>query len=277
MNVINYHYNYSQLQLPTTITTTLVTSNSEDIYVKLSMYVYVGIVFTCSTLLLFPYPVPADIHGSVQHVTLDFVPMDVLLRLLKWFSQAKHFECRYICPPQEVQCVHMYSASWDVLVICTNHYLTETGCELGGEGEGEGVWGGSWGELEKAVWGAVWVLWPSIAGKVVRGRCARGGAVHVGENCMGKLWERGCCPAVWGQLCGKLCRVELCGGKLCGGEVYGGAVWGTVCGSCVGNCVWELCGARTGKPSYTCIRSLKGDGKSCASLDLVRIYFTTPT
>ena len=29
--------------------------------------------------------------------------------------------------------------------------------------------------------------------------------------------------------------------------------------------------ARTGKPSYTCIRSLKGDGKSCASLDPVRV------
>ena len=72
-------------------------------------------MFTCSILLLFPYPVPADIHGSVQHATLKNVPMDVLPSLFLWFRQAKHFECPYICPPQEVQCVHMYSA----IVICT--------------------------------------------------------------------------------------------------------------------------------------------------------------
>ena len=84
-------------------------------------------MFTCSTLLLFPYPVPADIHGSVQHVTLESVPADVLPRLLLWFSQVKHFECHYIHPPPEVQC------GWDVLV---NHYLTESGWELRGEGGG---------------------------------------------------------------------------------------------------------------------------------------------
>ena len=78
---------------------------------KLSMYVYVGIVFTCSTLLLYPYPVPADIHGSVQHVTLYNVPVDVLPRFFLWFSQVKHFECHGIQPPQEVQCVHMYSVA----------------------------------------------------------------------------------------------------------------------------------------------------------------------
>ena len=74
-------------------------------------YVYVDIVFTCSTLLLFPYPVPADIHASVQHVTLRHVPLDVLSRLFLWFSQAKHLECHEIQPPQEVQCVHMYSVA----------------------------------------------------------------------------------------------------------------------------------------------------------------------
>ena len=76
------------------------------------MNVYIGIVFTCSTLLLFPNPVPADIHGSVQHVTLEGVPVDVLSRLFLWFSQIKQFECHYICPPQEVQCVH--SVTWDL-------------------------------------------------------------------------------------------------------------------------------------------------------------------
>ena len=57
------------------------------------------------------YPVPADIHRSVQHVTLSFVPMDVLSRLFVLFSQVKHFECQDIHPPQEVQCVHMYSVA----------------------------------------------------------------------------------------------------------------------------------------------------------------------
>ena len=109
-------------------------------------------MFTCSTLLLFPYPVPADIHRSVQHVTLGHVPVNVLPRLFLWFSQVKQFECRHIHPPQEVQCVHMYSVAWDVLVICTNHYLTETGGELGGRGElgggcGPDVWGALCGEL----------------------------------------------------------------------------------------------------------------------------------
>ena len=79
-------------------------------------------MFTCSTLLLFPYPVPAGIHGSVQHVTLERVPVDVLPRLFLWLSHVKHLECRVILPPQEVQCVHMYSVAWDALVICINHY-----------------------------------------------------------------------------------------------------------------------------------------------------------
>ena len=109
-------------------------------------------MFTCSTLLLFPNPVPADIHGSVQHVTLHNVPVDLLPRLFLLFSQVKHltsqvkhFECRDIHPPQEVQCVHMYSVAWDVLVICTNHYLTETGMSFVGPG-----WGG--GAVGRALW-----------------------------------------------------------------------------------------------------------------------------
>ena len=76
----------------------------------------VGIVYTYLTLLLFPYPVPADSHGSVQHVTLWHVPVDVLPRLLSWFNQVKRLECHDIRPPQEVQCVHMYSVAWDALV-----------------------------------------------------------------------------------------------------------------------------------------------------------------
>ena len=124
-------------------------------------------MFTCSTLLLFPYPVPADIHGSVQHVTLWRVPVDVLPSLFLWLSQVKHLVCHGICPPQEVQCVHMYSVAWDVLVICTNHYLTETGMSFVG-------WGG-------AVWGELGEL------------CGRSdGGELCGGNCVGGL---GC---VWG-------------------------------------------------------------------------------
>ena len=75
--------------------------------------------------------------------------MDVLPRLFLWLSQVKHLECRYIHPPQEVQCVHMYSVACDVLVICTNHYLTETGWELWGRGRGcgEGTEGSYVGKL----------------------------------------------------------------------------------------------------------------------------------
>ena len=119
-------------------------------------------MFTCSTLLLFPYPVPADIHGSVQHVTLKGVPVDVLPRLFLWFSQVKHLECPYICPPQEVQCVHMYSVAWN---------------ELCGE------------ELRWAVWEGV--LWGAVRGGTV------GGAV--GGCCpavRGAVWGRCVCRTV---------------------------------------------------------------------------------
>ena len=69
------------------------------------------------------YPVPADAQGSVQHVTLERVPVNVLARLINWFSQVKELECDDIYPPEEVQCVHMYSVARDALVLCTNHYL----------------------------------------------------------------------------------------------------------------------------------------------------------
>ena len=79
---------------------------------------------TCSTLNLFPYPAPADAQGSVQHVTLAWVPMLVLAKLLSWFSQVKQLECDYIQPLEEVQCVHMYSVAQNALVFCTNPCLT---------------------------------------------------------------------------------------------------------------------------------------------------------
>ena len=70
------------------------------------------------------YPVPADAQGSVQHVTLKSVPVDVLAKLLSWFNQVKQLKCEYIYPPQEVQCVHMYSVARDALFLCTNPCLT---------------------------------------------------------------------------------------------------------------------------------------------------------
>ena len=97
--------------------------------------------------------------------------------------------------------------------------------------------GGCWRKLYGgAVGGAVWVLWPSIVGKVVWGRCVEG-AVHVGENWKAVGWGAG---KLWRKLCG----VELCDGKLCGGlwgnhgggdcgravsQLYWAAVWGELC------------------------------------------------
>ena len=50
--------------------------------------------------------------------------MDVLAKVLSYFSEVKELKCPSIHPPQEVQCVHMYSVAWNALVFCTNHYLT---------------------------------------------------------------------------------------------------------------------------------------------------------
>ena len=55
------------------------------------------------------YPVPADAQGSVQHVTLELIPVDVLSKLLIWFNQVKELECVDILSPQKVQWVHMSS------------------------------------------------------------------------------------------------------------------------------------------------------------------------
>ena len=67
---------------------------------------------------------PAGGQGSVQHLTLWGVPVDVLANMFTWFSAVKELKCDYIRPPQEVQCVHMYSVDCDALVFCTNHYLS---------------------------------------------------------------------------------------------------------------------------------------------------------
>ena len=77
-----------------------------------------------STPVLFPDPVPAGDQGSIQHFTLCGVPVDVLAKMFSLFSTIKEMKCHVICPPKEVQCVYMYSVTWDALVICTNHYLT---------------------------------------------------------------------------------------------------------------------------------------------------------
>ena len=73
-----------------------------------AVHMYIIFTCSCSTLLLFPYLAPADIHGRIQRASLHKVPVDMLPRLLRWFSQAKHLACHDIHPPQEVQCVHMY-------------------------------------------------------------------------------------------------------------------------------------------------------------------------
>ena len=67
---------------------------------------------------------PTGDEGSVQHLTLQDIPVDMLANVFPLFSTVKELECSDIHPPQEVQCVHMYSVAWNALVFCTNHYLT---------------------------------------------------------------------------------------------------------------------------------------------------------
>ena len=80
-------------------------------------------VFTCLSLHLFSYLVPAGDQGGVQHLTLRHVPVNVLINLLSYFSEVKELKCDFIYPPQEVQCVHMYSVAWDALVFCIHQSL----------------------------------------------------------------------------------------------------------------------------------------------------------
>ena len=55
---------------------------------------------------------PADAQGSVQHVTLEGVPVDVLVKVLTWFSQVKEFECLDIHPPAGgTVCAHVQCGS----------------------------------------------------------------------------------------------------------------------------------------------------------------------
>ena len=72
-------------------------------------------MFTCSTRHLFLYPVHADVQRCKQRITFTVVSLDVLAKLWSSFSQIKQLECHCILPPQEVQCVHMYSLAWDAL------------------------------------------------------------------------------------------------------------------------------------------------------------------
>ena len=69
---------------------------------------YVGIVFTCSTIHLFPYPVPAGDQGNIQCLSLGGVPVDMLANMFTLFTTVKELKCHPVHPPQEVQCVHMY-------------------------------------------------------------------------------------------------------------------------------------------------------------------------
>ena len=80
-------------------------------------------VFTCLSLHLFSYLVPAGDQGSVKHPTLWHVPVDVFISLLSLLSEVKELKCLSIHPPQEVQCVHMYSVTWDALFFCIHQSL----------------------------------------------------------------------------------------------------------------------------------------------------------
>ena len=132
-------------------------------------------MFTCSTLLLFLYPVPADIHGSVQHVILRGVPVDVLPKLFLCFSQVKDFECRSIRSPQEVQCVHMYMQCG---LRCTSYLYQSLFDRNWSE-----LWGGG------AVWGGL--FGGAVYGETVYRELERscvGRAAHVVRLCGGAVW-----------------------------------------------------------------------------------------
>ena len=97
------------------------------IYLKLRVCInYISMVFTCSPLHLFSYPVPAGDQGSVQHLTLWGVPVDIFIKVLSLFSEVTELKCHSIRPPQKVQCVHMYSVAWDALVFCIHQSLFES-------------------------------------------------------------------------------------------------------------------------------------------------------
>ena len=49
--------------------------------------------------------------------------MDVFIKLLSFFSEVKELKCHSIHPPQEVQCVHMYSVAWNALVFSIHQSL----------------------------------------------------------------------------------------------------------------------------------------------------------
>ena len=83
-------------------------------------------------------------------------------------------------------CAHV-QCGWNVLVICTNHYLTESGWEQEGGG---------------AVGGAEWVACVAVL--------------------WGELWEGGCGPDVWEAVCGGSsvgAVAQRCGEVVC---VWGG-------------------------------------------------------
>ena len=67
---------------------------------------------------------PAGDQGSVQHLTLKGVPVDVFTKFLFFFSELKVLECHSIRPPQEVQCVHMQCGLGCISLLYESLYLT---------------------------------------------------------------------------------------------------------------------------------------------------------
>ena len=67
---------------------------------------------------------PTGDQGSVQHLTLRGVPVDVFTKLLSFFNEVKELECHSIRPPQEVQCVHMQCGLGCISLLSESLYLT---------------------------------------------------------------------------------------------------------------------------------------------------------
>ena len=106
----------------------------------------------------------------------------------EWGAVFHSCQCSSIRLPQEVQCVQIYSVAWDVLVICTNHYFTETGWEGAGavrgncmrEAEGRDCVGEAGGAVRDAVGRTVQGAVTQMC--VWGGSCEWGLSFHTGSN-----------------------------------------------------------------------------------------------
>ena len=67
---------------------------------------------------------PASDEGSIQHLTLSFVPVDVLANMFPLFSTVKELKCHDINPPQKVQYAHVQCGLGCCNLLCRSLFDT---------------------------------------------------------------------------------------------------------------------------------------------------------